>query len=119
MISVQISGTLLPGLQESTQGEDCPHRPTPRPGPQALAAAMPILNVPSGWGFHRPSTSLSCPQPCSLAVVPGCPSWSPERVRKETLCVKVLLPGFLILPPKPVLTHRIILGLALFTVQQV
>ena len=32
-------------------------------GPQALAAAMPILNVPSGWGLHQPSTSLSCPQP--------------------------------------------------------
>lgn len=55
--SVQMSGALLPGLQ-STQGEGCPHHPTPRPGPQALAAAMPIL---SGWGLYRPGASLSCP----------------------------------------------------------
>lgn len=30
--SVQILGALLPGLQESAQGEGCPHRPTPGPG---------------------------------------------------------------------------------------
>lgn len=112
--SVQISGALLPGLQ-STQGEGCPHHPTPRPGPQALAAAVTILNV---WGLHQPGASLSCPLLCSLAVVPAARPGHLERVRKETLCVKVLLSGFLVLQTKPVLI-RLTPGLALFSAQRV
>lgn len=51
-------------------------RAAPTVPPQALAAAMPVLNVLSRWGLHRPSASLSCPRPCSLAVAPVLVAWN-------------------------------------------